>query len=76
MRIITPAEIERVAWEGTLEPLGAAFKEPTLLPRVTLGEPVWWPAGQALESETGKKWSPPAGDTRYTLVRLACTLPS
>jgi hypothetical protein len=41
---------------------------------VTLGEPAWWPAEQAMESETGKKWTPPAGDRRYTLLRLACTL--
>ena len=74
MRIITPDEIEQVAWEGALEPLGAAFKEAAPTPRVTLGEPVCWPAEQAMEGETGKKWTPPAGDTRYTLVRLACTL--
>ena len=77
MRIITPTEIEseHVAWEGHLEPLGATFKSGDL-PRVTLGEPAWWPAEQALEGETGKKWTPPSGtgDRRYTLVRLACTL--
>ena len=90
MRIITPTEIEHVAWEGYLEPLGETFKGAESLPRVTLGEPAWWPAEQAMEGETGKKWTPPlrqpfdgaqdkaqdtaAGDRRYTLLRLACTL--
>ena len=73
MRLITPTVIEQVAWEGYLEPLGATFRSATGLPRVTLGEPVAWSA-QALESETGKKWSPPLGDRRYSLLRLACTL--
>ena len=74
MRIVSPTEIQRVAWEGTLEPLGAAFKDATPLPRVTLGEPAWWPPGEALEARTGKAWSPPAGDRRYALVRLTCNL--
>ncbi len=74
MKIITPTEIEQVAWEGTLAPLGATFKDPVPLPRVTIGEPAFWSAEQALEGETGKKWSPPATGERYTLVRLACTL--
>ena len=74
MRIITPTEIEHVAWEGYLEPLTEAYKGDTPSPRVTLGEPAWWPAEKAMEGETGKKWTPPAGDRRYTLLRLACTL--
>jgi hypothetical protein len=74
MRIITPTSIEDVAWEGGLEPLGQTFKSAASLPRVTLGEPVWWPAEQAMEGETGKKCSPPTADQRYTLLRLACTL--
>jgi len=74
MRIITPTEIEHVAWEGYLEPLAESFKGAESLPRVTLGEPAWWPAEQAMEGETGKKWTPPTGDRRYTLLRLACTL--
>ena len=81
MHIITPTEIEHVAWEGYLEPLGETFKGAPS-PRVTLGEPAWWPAlrqaqdaaEQAMEGETGKKWTPPSGDRRYTLLRLACTL--
>jgi hypothetical protein len=74
MRIVTPTEIEEVAWEGALEPLGATYRGADDLPRVTLGEPAWWPAAQAIEEETGKKWSPPANSRRYTLLRLACTL--
>jgi hypothetical protein len=74
MRIITPTEIEHVAWEGYLEPLAESFKGAESLPRVTLGEPAWWPAEQAMEGETGNKWTPPSGDRRYTLLRLACTL--
>jgi hypothetical protein len=75
MRIITPEEIGQVAWEGALKQSGQSFsKGVTAPPRVTMGEPVWWPAEQALESETGKKWTPPTGGQRYTLVRLSCTL--
>jgi hypothetical protein len=74
MRIITPTDIEEVAWDGYLQPQGEVYRKAASLPRVTLGEPVWWPAEQAMESETGKAWTPPAGDWRYLLVRLACTL--
>jgi hypothetical protein len=76
MRIMTPAEIEEVAWEGRLEPLAesSGLSGPGPLPVVTLGEPAWWPAGQAMETETGKTWSPSAGGHAYTLLRLACTL--
>jgi hypothetical protein len=75
MRIVTPTEIEEVAWDGYLQPPGKVVRlTEAPLPRVTLGEPAWWPAEQAMESETGVVWTPPAGDRRYTLVRLACTL--
>ena len=74
MRIVTPTEIEEVAWDGYLQPQGEVYRKAAILPRVTLGEPVWWPAEQAMEGETGKLWAPPAGDWRYLLVRLACTL--
>ncbi len=41
MRIITPEEIEQVAWEGALESLGQTYsKGVTASPRVTMGEPV------------------------------------
>jgi hypothetical protein len=73
MHIITPAEIDQVAWEGTLQPLGPTFMD-TPLPRVALGQPVWWPAAQALQNETGQAWTPPPDDLDYTLLRLACTL--
>ncbi len=40
MRIITSTEIERVAWEGCLEPLTeSSFKSAAPRSRVTLGEP-------------------------------------
>jgi hypothetical protein len=76
MRITTPTQIEseHVAWEGYLEPLSETLKGGVPRPRVTLGKPTWWPAEQAVKGETGKEWTPPAGDRRYTLLRLACTL--
>jgi hypothetical protein len=86
MRIITPTEIDadQVAWEGALEPLDESLGPDPLArgllkgaprrPHVTLGEPAWWSAEEAMESETGKPWAPPASDRLYTLVRLVCTL--
>ena len=35
---------------------------------------MWWPAEQALEGEIKKKWTPPADNCQYLLLRLACTL--
>ena len=72
MHILTPAEIESVAWEGELIP-SAAFKAPERPqpPLVTVGRPEIWPAAEALETEVGKKWTPPLGDASYWLVRLA-----
>ena len=75
MRIIIPAEIEHTAWEGALVSLGeAAFRGSVTPPRVSLGELAWWPAAQAMESEMGRKWVPPADGRRYTLACLGCTL--
>jgi hypothetical protein len=74
MKIITPTEIENVAWEGTLAPLGEWSKVDKPDVRVTIGEPVWWTAEQALEGEINKKWTPPADNRQYLLLRLACTL--
>lgn len=74
MRLVTPDEIEHVAWDGYLEAAAVTFKGGGTGPRVTLGQPAWWPAEQALENQTGQKWSPPPGDRRFTLIRLACTL--
>src|SRR3712207_9230871 len=74
MRIVTPSAIEHVAWDGALVPLGATYRDVTSVPHVTLGEPAWWPAAQVLADERGTPWTPPAGNRRYTLVRLACTL--
>lgn len=77
MRIVTPSEIEQVAWEGNLEPPAQMYRgvrSAAALAPVTVGEPVWWAPEEALESQTGKKWMPPAGDRQYTLLRLACSL--
>jgi hypothetical protein len=73
MHIITPTEIDQVAWEGSLQPLGPTFMGAPM-PRVALGKPAWWPAAQAVGNETGQTWTPPADDLDYTLLRLACTL--
>ncbi len=74
MRFTTPNEIESLAWEGELESSAVSFGFRSVRPVVSLGRPEVWPAEQALESETGKKWTPPLGEARYWLVRLACTL--
>ncbi len=76
MRIETPTTIEQTAWEGELVPKGLneTFRGAAEAVRVTLGEPVWWSAAQAMATEADKKWTPPAGDRQYTLIRLACTL--
>jgi hypothetical protein len=39
MQIITPTEIEHVAWEGYLVLLGQVFRGARPTPRVMLGEP-------------------------------------
>jgi hypothetical protein len=75
MHIITPADIEEVAWEGELE-APAVTMAPSRGPRpvVTIGKPAIWPAYQALENEVGQKWTAPLGGADFWLVRLACTL--
>ncbi len=76
MRIETPTTIERAAWDGELVPRGVnqTFRGAAEPVRATIGEPVWWSAAQAMESETGKKWTPPADSRWYTLVQISCTL--
>jgi hypothetical protein len=74
MKIITPTELEKIAWEGELDTQIDMFKGPGVKARVAIGEPVSWPAEQAVQSQTGQAWSPPSGDRRYTLVRLALNL--
>jgi hypothetical protein len=75
MQIVTPTEIESVAWEGNLAAptvsLGA--KSATRI-AATIGRPEIWPVADALENEVRQKWTPPLGDADYWLVRLACTL--
>jgi hypothetical protein len=75
MRIVTPAEIASVAWEGELIP-PPTFKSPVppKRPVATIGQPEIWPAAEALETKVGKKWTPPLGAASYWLLRLACTL--
>jgi hypothetical protein len=77
MHIVTPAEIESVAWEGELaapETSQLFGPTPPKPPVVTIGQPEIWPAAEALENEVGQKWVPPMGDASYWLLRLACTL--
>src|SRR5450755_1173204 len=74
MHIETPTTIDQIAWEGNLVSLGQSFAGSDTAAHVTLGEPVWWPAEQAMANETGKTWTPPTDARQYTLVRLACTL--
>ena len=77
MHIVTPTEIESVAWEGELAApeTSRSFRlDLSKPPVVTIGNPEVWPAAQALENEVGQRWVPPMGDAQYWLVRLACTL--
>jgi hypothetical protein len=75
MQIITPTQIESVAWEGELVPPATTKAVgPADRPVVTIGRPEIWPVAEALENEVGRPWSPPQGDAGYWLVRLACTL--
>jgi hypothetical protein len=74
MHIETPTTIEQVAWEGNLVALGQTFAGGETPARVTLGEPVWWAAEEAMTSATGKPWTPPADSRKYILARFACTL--
>lgn len=75
MKIITPVEIESVAWEGELFAPPVSFRgEASKHPFATIGQPEVWPAAKALENETSTKWTQPLGDAKYWLVRLACTL--
>ncbi len=75
MKIVTPTEIESVAWEGDLAAPTVSFgpKSPTRL-TATIGKPAIWAVADALENEVGQKWTPPLGNADYWLVRLACTL--
>ena len=76
MRIKTPNRIEAVAWEGELVPSQTAMsaKDASDRPIVTLGKPELWPAAAAMETEVGKKWTPPLGGAEFWLARFACSL--
>ncbi len=75
MHFVTPSEIKSVAWEGELVAPAVAMggRSPRSVV-AALGQPEIWPAAQALEIETGRKWTPPLGGADFWLLRLACTL--
>ncbi len=75
MRIITPAKIKSVAWEGELvappvDKIILGGKPPT----ISIGQPEIWAAAEAIQNEVGQTWSPPMAQADYWLLRLACTL--
>ena len=74
MDIITPTEIKDIAWEGELVHPQIMRGGGSPAPIVTLGQHEFWTAAQAMETEVGKKWTPPLGGADYWLVRWACTL--
>jgi hypothetical protein len=79
MRIITPIEIENIAWQGELDVLSSVTLDARSIkgikkPMVTLGKSEIWNVADAMESVIGKKWIPPRGNANYWLIRLACTL--
>jgi len=74
MDIVTPTEIKDIAWEGELVRPQIMRGGGSQTPVVTLGQHEFWTAAQAMETEVGKKWTPPLGGADYWLVRWACTL--
>ena len=75
MEIVTPAEIESVAWEGELvAPEMYRSAGPASGPLATIGRPEVWPAAEVLRGDGGQEWVPPMGNASFWLVRLACTL--
>jgi hypothetical protein len=79
MPIVTPAQIETIAWEGALEMPAAAYSLPTPTGPglvVTLGKPEIWPAGDVLERELGVKWHPPIAAGAATKVAKTNSLRS
>jgi hypothetical protein len=74
MAIVTPTQVEHVAWQGTLVQAAGAFsKAVSSLPKATLGEPVVWKM-DALKTQLGKEWTPPADGRLFALVRIDFTL--
>ena len=61
-----------LAWEGLLDSSSEQYaaKGVGLLPRASIGKPVWWPDDKIL----GDTWTPPAGGSRYGLARFAFSL--
>jgi len=75
VHLTTPTAIQSIAWEGELSASGMTKAVTrSARPVVTIGQPEVWPVAKALENQTGQRWTPPLGDAKYWLVRLACTL--
>lgn len=76
MVIITPDDIDTVAWEGELAapPVSMSPTRSDDRPVATIGAPEVWPAAEALQGQAGQRWMPPLGGASFWLVRLACTL--
>jgi len=73
MRIVTPTQVEQVAWQGTLVQPGGVFRSGVKPPSASIGEPVMWKM-DALQAQVGKNWTPPADGRLYALVRIDFTL--
>jgi len=75
MHIITPTEIESVAWEGELIAPATITRtiHPSERPTVTIGRHELWTV-EDLENLVNQKWVRPMGNADYWLLRLACTL--
>ena len=59
------------AWAGALESPAVSFaKGPGELPKVSIGQPVWWSDPRKL----GADWVQPAGGKRYGMARFAYSL--
>lgn len=74
MLLSLPETLTDIAWEGELQAPALAKSAGDAKITASLGRPEIWRAEDALENHTGQPWVPPLGDTRFWLVRLACTL--
>ena len=75
MHIITPTEIESIAWQGELvPPPGMMSGDHPGRPIAAIGKPKIWAAAEALQNVVGQPWTPPLGNAEFWLVGLACTL--
>lgn len=74
MPLSTPESPADIAWEGELEASAMTKSAGAASVTASLGKPEIWRVEDALENHTGQPWVPPQGNTRFWLVRLACTL--